>query len=34
VLAELGLSDHEIAELEAEGVIGRAPGSARKAATR
>jgi crotonobetainyl-CoA:carnitine CoA-transferase CaiB-like acyl-CoA transferase len=33
VLAELGLNDDEIAELESEGVIGRAPGSARKTAT-
>lgn len=33
VLAELGLSDDEIAELEADGVIGRAPGNARRAAT-
>jgi crotonobetainyl-CoA:carnitine CoA-transferase CaiB-like acyl-CoA transferase len=34
LLAELGLSDDEIAELEADGVIGRAPGSTRRAATR
>jgi crotonobetainyl-CoA:carnitine CoA-transferase CaiB-like acyl-CoA transferase len=34
LLAELGMSDHEIAELEADGVIGRAPGNARRAATR
>jgi crotonobetainyl-CoA:carnitine CoA-transferase CaiB-like acyl-CoA transferase len=34
LLAEIGLSEHEIAELEAEGVIGRAPGSPTKAATR
>jgi crotonobetainyl-CoA:carnitine CoA-transferase CaiB-like acyl-CoA transferase len=33
LLAEIGLTDHEIAELEAEGVIGQAPGGARKAAT-
>jgi crotonobetainyl-CoA:carnitine CoA-transferase CaiB-like acyl-CoA transferase len=33
VLAELGLSADEIAELEADGVIGRAPGNARRAAT-
>lgn len=34
LLAEIGLSAAEIAELEAEGVIGRAPGAARRAATR
>jgi crotonobetainyl-CoA:carnitine CoA-transferase CaiB-like acyl-CoA transferase len=34
LLAEIGLTEHEIAELEAQGVIGRVPGSARKAATR
>jgi crotonobetainyl-CoA:carnitine CoA-transferase CaiB-like acyl-CoA transferase len=34
LLAELGLSDDEIAELEADGVIGRAPNNARRAATR
>jgi crotonobetainyl-CoA:carnitine CoA-transferase CaiB-like acyl-CoA transferase len=33
LLAELGLSDDEIAALEADGVIGRAPGTARRAAT-
>jgi hypothetical protein len=33
LLSELGLSDDEIAELEADGVIGRAPGNARRAAT-
>ena len=33
LLAELGLSDDEIAELETDGVIGRAPGNARRAAT-
>lgn len=33
LLAEIGLNDHEIAELEAEGVIGRAPDGA-KAVTR
>ncbi|HEY2199232.1 MAG TPA: CoA transferase [Mycobacterium sp.] len=33
VLAELGLSEDEIAVLEADGVIGRAPGNARRAAT-
>jgi crotonobetainyl-CoA:carnitine CoA-transferase CaiB-like acyl-CoA transferase len=32
LLTEIGLDDHEIAELEAEGVIGQAPGGARKAA--
>jgi hypothetical protein len=26
LLAELGLSDEEIADLDADGVIGRAPG--------
>ena len=34
LLAEIGLSEPEIAELEAEGVIGRAPGDARMAAER
>jgi crotonobetainyl-CoA:carnitine CoA-transferase CaiB-like acyl-CoA transferase len=34
LLTEIGLSAAEIAELEAEGVIGRAPGAARRAATR
>jgi crotonobetainyl-CoA:carnitine CoA-transferase CaiB-like acyl-CoA transferase len=34
LLAEIGLSEPEIAELEAEGVIGRAPGGARTAAGR
>jgi crotonobetainyl-CoA:carnitine CoA-transferase CaiB-like acyl-CoA transferase len=34
LLTEIGLSADEIAELEAQGVIGQAPGSARKAATR
>jgi crotonobetainyl-CoA:carnitine CoA-transferase CaiB-like acyl-CoA transferase len=34
LLAEIGLSDREIAELEADGVIGDAPGTARKATTR
>jgi crotonobetainyl-CoA:carnitine CoA-transferase CaiB-like acyl-CoA transferase len=34
LLAEIGLSEPEIAELEAEGIIGRAPGSARTAASR
>ncbi len=34
LLAELGLSDDEIAELEADGIIGRAPGNTRRAATR
>jgi crotonobetainyl-CoA:carnitine CoA-transferase CaiB-like acyl-CoA transferase len=34
LLAEIGLSDDEIAELEAGGVIGRVPGAARRAATR
>jgi crotonobetainyl-CoA:carnitine CoA-transferase CaiB-like acyl-CoA transferase len=34
LLADIGLSDSEIAELEAEGVIGRAPGGAKKTATR
>jgi crotonobetainyl-CoA:carnitine CoA-transferase CaiB-like acyl-CoA transferase len=33
LLTEIGLNDHEIVELEAEGVIGRAPDGA-KAATR
>ncbi|HXO79009.1 MAG TPA: CoA transferase [Mycobacterium sp.] len=33
LLAELGLSEDEIAVLEADGVIGRAPGYARRAAT-
>ena len=28
LLAELGLSEHQIAALEAEGIIGRAPGAA------
>jgi crotonobetainyl-CoA:carnitine CoA-transferase CaiB-like acyl-CoA transferase len=32
LLAEIGLSDAEIAELEADGVIGRTPGGARTAA--
>jgi crotonobetainyl-CoA:carnitine CoA-transferase CaiB-like acyl-CoA transferase len=31
LLAEIGVSEDEIAELEANGVIGRAPGGARKA---
>ena len=31
LLAELGLSEHQIAALKAEGIIGRAPGAARKA---
>jgi crotonobetainyl-CoA:carnitine CoA-transferase CaiB-like acyl-CoA transferase len=31
LLTELGLTDPEIAELEADGIIGRAPGAARKA---
>jgi crotonobetainyl-CoA:carnitine CoA-transferase CaiB-like acyl-CoA transferase len=31
LLAEIGLSDAEIADLEASGVIGRAPDGARKA---
>jgi crotonobetainyl-CoA:carnitine CoA-transferase CaiB-like acyl-CoA transferase len=30
LLAEIGLSSSEIAELEADGVIGCAPGNARK----
>ncbi len=34
LLTEIGLSDAEIAELEADGVIGNAPGAARRAATR
>lgn len=34
LLAEIGLSDNEIAELEADGVIGQAPGGARTAARR
>ncbi|WP_292976017.1 CoA transferase [Mycobacterium sp.] len=34
LLAEIGLSATEIAELEAEGVIGRAPGGTRKTAAR
>jgi crotonobetainyl-CoA:carnitine CoA-transferase CaiB-like acyl-CoA transferase len=34
LLTELGLSGHEIAELEADGVIGRAPGNAKRTATR
>lgn len=34
LLTELGLSEQQIAELEADGVIGRAPGSARRAAAR
>ena len=34
LLAELGLSDDEIAELEADGVIGRAPNNSPRAATR
>jgi crotonobetainyl-CoA:carnitine CoA-transferase CaiB-like acyl-CoA transferase len=34
LLGEIGLSQRDIAELEAEGVIGQAPGGARKAATR
>jgi crotonobetainyl-CoA:carnitine CoA-transferase CaiB-like acyl-CoA transferase len=34
LLAELGLSDDEIAELEADGVIGQSPGGVRRAATR
>jgi crotonobetainyl-CoA:carnitine CoA-transferase CaiB-like acyl-CoA transferase len=34
LLTELGLNDAEIAALEADGVIGRAPGTARKAASR
>ena len=33
LLAEIGLSDDEVAELEAQGVIGQAPASARRAAT-
>jgi crotonobetainyl-CoA:carnitine CoA-transferase CaiB-like acyl-CoA transferase len=32
LLTELGLDEHQIAELEADGVIGRAPGNARRAA--
>ena len=34
LLTELGLSEQQIAELEADGVIGRAPGSAKRAAVR
>ena len=34
LLTEIGLSDAEIAELEADGVIGHAPGAARRSATR
>ncbi len=34
LLTGLGLSEQQIAELEADGVIGRAPGSARRAAAR
>jgi len=34
LLTELGLSEGQIAELEADGVIGRAPGSAKRAAAR
>ena len=34
LLTELGLSERQIAELEADGVIGRAPGSAKRAAAR
>ena len=34
LLAGLGLTASEIAELEADGIIGRAPGAARRAATR
>ncbi len=34
LLAELGLNDHEIAELEAQGVIGTAPAGARTAVGR
>jgi crotonobetainyl-CoA:carnitine CoA-transferase CaiB-like acyl-CoA transferase len=34
LLAEIGLSDDEVAELESQGVIGHAPGAARRAATR
>jgi crotonobetainyl-CoA:carnitine CoA-transferase CaiB-like acyl-CoA transferase len=33
LLAEIGLTDVEIAELEAQGVIGHAPGATRKAVT-
>ncbi len=33
LLAEIGLSDTEIAELEADGVIGHVPGAAKRAAT-
>ena len=33
-LAEIGLTEHEIVELEADGVIGRVPGDARKTAAR
>jgi crotonobetainyl-CoA:carnitine CoA-transferase CaiB-like acyl-CoA transferase len=31
LLTDIGLSEHEIADLEADGVIGRAPGGARRA---
>jgi crotonobetainyl-CoA:carnitine CoA-transferase CaiB-like acyl-CoA transferase len=34
LLAEIGLSADEVAELESQGVIGHAPGAARRAATR
>jgi crotonobetainyl-CoA:carnitine CoA-transferase CaiB-like acyl-CoA transferase len=34
LLAEIGLSEQQIAELEADGIIGRAPGSVRRAAAR
>jgi crotonobetainyl-CoA:carnitine CoA-transferase CaiB-like acyl-CoA transferase len=34
VLTELGLSEQQVAELAADGVIGRAPGSAKRAAAR
>jgi crotonobetainyl-CoA:carnitine CoA-transferase CaiB-like acyl-CoA transferase len=34
LLTEIGLSDAEIAELEADGVIGHAPGPAKTAADR
>jgi crotonobetainyl-CoA:carnitine CoA-transferase CaiB-like acyl-CoA transferase len=34
LLTELGLSEQQIAELEADGVIGHAPGNAKKAAAR
>ncbi|MDT5020395.1 MAG: hypothetical protein QOI33_919 [Mycobacterium sp.] len=33
LLAEIGLTDNEVAELEAQGVIGKAPAAARRAAT-